>query len=246
MLTKQPIFQAMRINRFIASSGLCSRRQADRLIREGRVLVNGMPASTGMMIETGDRVTVDGRPLEPPSPQPGVVLAFHKPKGITSTSDPARRDNIIDFIGYPRRIFTVGRLDRDSRGLILLTDDGGLAHRIMHSRFGHEKEYVVTVDRKVSQDFLQTIKTGVPILGRTTLPCSAWMTGEYEFHIVLRQGLNRQIRRMCEVLGYRVTDLIRTRIMHITLGSLPEGSYRELTFKEKEELVRATSKESGR
>ncbi len=224
----------MRINRFIASSGLCSRRQADRYIQEGRVLINGSPARTGMLVEAGDLVTVDGRPLEPWSDGSKVVLAFHKPKGITSTSDPARRDNIISYINYPRRIFTIGRLDRDTRGLILLTDDGALAHRIMHSRFGHEKEYVVTVDRKIDEEFLQAIRSGVTILGRTTLPATAWKTGEREFHLILRQGLNRQIRRMCETLGYRVTDLVRIRIMHITLGSLAEGSFRELTHKEKE------------
>lgn len=236
----------MRINRYIASSGLCSRRQADQLIREGRVRVNGQPASAGMSVEDGDRVTVDGQAVFPPPTDSRVVLAFNKPRGITSTSDPARQDNIIAYINYPRRIFTVGRLDRDSRGLILLTDDGDLAHRIMHSRFGHEKEYKVTVDRGISEEFLQSMQTGVKILGRTTNPCKAWQTGEREFHIVLNQGLNRQIRRMAEALGYRVVDLVRVRIMNITLGSLPEGSYRELTFKEKRDLTELLEAKSAK
>ncbi len=236
----------MRINRFIASAGLCSRRNADKLIQEGRVRVNGAPARTGMVVSSGDLVTVDGRPLELAAPESRVVLAFHKPKGITSTSDPARRDNIISYVNYPRRVFTIGRLDRDTRGLILLTDDGELAHRVMHSSFGHEKEYVVTVDHKINEDFLQAMRSGVRILDQTTLPCTAWKTGEREFHLVLRQGLNRQIRRMCQALGFQVTDLIRIRIMHITLGTLAEGSFRELTHKEIGQLLQSVADKDGR
>lgn len=224
----------VRINRYIAASGVTSRRKADELIANGRVEVNGRPAQAGMTVGPDDRVTVDGKEIRPREDR--VVIAFNKPPGITSTSDPGRRDNIIDFINYPRRIFTVGRLDRDSRGLILLTDDGSLAHQIMHSSNKNEKEYQVTVDRPLTDDFLSQMEKGVRIGGRTTLPARAWRSGERSFHIVLCQGLNRQIRRMCEALGYQVTDLVRVRIMHITLGSLAEGTYRELTFKERQDL----------
>ncbi len=230
----------MRINRYIAASGLCSRRQADQMIQEGRVRVNGRPASPGQIIGPKDRVMVDGKLLSPLPAGQEVILAFNKPPGITCTADPQRKDNIIDFINYPERIFTIGRLDRDSRGLILLTNDGKLAHRIMHSSFGHEKEYEVQVDKRIDEAFLESMRQGVWIGGRKTLPCRAWQTGERTFHLALKQGLNRQIRRMCQALGYQVLDLIRVRILHITLGSLPQGAYRELGYKEKEELLRLT------
>lgn len=227
----------MRINRYLASAGLCSRRQADQMIRQGRVLINGKAAKLGFEVSLGDQVRVDGREIHLSPSEESLVLAFNKPRGITSTSDPTRRDNIISYINYPKRIFTVGRLDRDSRGLILLTDDGHLAHRIMHASFGHEKEYRVKVDREVTETFLEAMRSGVNILGQTTRPCKAWKSGPKEFHLVLNQGLNRQIRRMCQALDYQVTDLVRVRIMHITLGSQPEGSIRPLTHKEKEILV---------
>lgn len=227
----------MRINRYLASAGLCSRRQADQMIRQGRVLINGKAAKLGSEVSLGDQVRVDGREIRLSPSEESLVLAFNKPRGITSTSDPTRRDNIISYINYPKRIFTVGRLDRDSRGLILLTDDGHLAHRIMHASFGHEKEYRVKVDREVTEIFLEAMRSGVNILGQTTRPCKAWKSGPKEFHLVLNQGLNRQIRRMCQALDYQVTDLVRVRIMHITLGSQPEGSIRPLTHKEKEILV---------
>lgn len=227
----------MRINRYLASAGLCSRRQADQMIRQGRVLINGKAAKLGSEVSLGDQVRVDGREIHLSASEESLVLAFNKPRGITSTSDPTRRDNIISYINYPKRIFTVGRLDRDSRGLILLTDDGHLAHRIMHASFGHEKEYRVKVDREVTETFLESMRSGVNILGQTTRPCKAWKSGPKEFHLVLNQGLNRQIRRMCQALDYQVTDLVRVRIMHITLGSQPEGSIRPLTHKEKEILV---------
>ncbi len=230
----------MRINRYIASSGLCSRRQADQLIRENRVRVNGKAVSPGQVVGPKDKVTVDGKMLSPPASEDRVILAFNKPPGITCTADPDRRDNIIDLINYPRRIFTIGRLDRDSRGLILLTDDGLLAHRIMHSSFGHEKEYRVQVNKSVDESFLDSMRQGVRLGSQITLPCRAWKTGDREFHLALKQGLNRQIRRMCQALGYQVTDLLRVRILHITLGSLPQGAYRELGYKEKQELLRLT------
>ena len=228
----------MRINRYIASTGHSSRRRADQLIEEGRVTVNGVKAVLGMSIQEGDEVRVDGHVIRLIPEDERVVLAFHKPKGITCTSDRRRRDNIMDYINYPRRVFTVGRLDRDSRGLILLTDDGMLAHRIMHSSFGHEKEYKVTVDRPFDETFLDALREGVDLGGETTLPARAWRTDEQSFHLVIAQGLNRQIRRMCEALGYEVTDLIRLRVMHITLGSQKEGALRELSPKERQELFR--------
>lgn len=236
----------MRINRFISSSGYCSRRKADQLIAEGLVTVNGKKATAGMQVQDGDRVTVNGQPVRPFTGEIRVVLAFHKPRGLTSTSDPERSDNLIAYVNYPRRIFIAGRLDRDSRGLVLLTDDGDLAHRITHSRYGFEKEYIVTVDREINEGFLNKMRNGVSILGQTTLPCKAWRTGDREFHLVLRQGLNRQIRRMCEALGYQVTDLIRTRIANVTLGSQPEGSVRQLSFKEIRDLEAMGPHKSGR
>ncbi len=236
----------MRINRFIASSGHCSRRRADQLIEEGRVMVNGEKALMGMTIKKGDRVTVDGKDIVAIPDDERVVLVFHKPAGITCTSDPKRRDNIIDYIDYHKRIFTVGRLDRDSRGLILLTDDGILAHRIMHSSFGHEKEYRVTVDRPIDESFLNNMREGVMLEDQMTLPARAWQTAERTFHLVISQGLNRQIRRMCEALGYEVVDLLRVRVMHITLGSQKEGELRELSPKEKQELFKRLGMEDGR
>lgn len=230
--------KGIRINRYIASSGVCSRRRADQLVEEGRVRVNRKRALPGQVIGPEDTVTVDGRTVSSLPEEDRVILAFNKPKGITCTSDPSRRDSIIRFIDYPRRIFTVGRLDRDSRGLILLTDDGELAHQIMHSSHRHEKEYAVTVDKAVTETFLDALRRGVRIGDRTSLPSRAWKTGERAFHLVITQGLNRQIRRMCQAFGYQVTDLQRVRILHITLGSQPEGSLRELSHKEREELLR--------
>jgi len=232
------ITASMRINRYIAQAGICSRRVADRLIEQGRVTINGDTAVAGAKVQDGDVVTVEGSVVTLPHERDRVYIAFNKPVGITCTSDSRRRDNIISYINYPKRIFTVGRLDRDSSGLILLTDDGDLAYRLTRTEYGHEKEYRVSVDKRITSSFIEALQEGVPILDTITLPCRAWQTGEKEFRIVLIQGLNRQIRRMCEYFQYNVTDLERTRIMHIALGSQPVGSWRKLTPKETQELLR--------
>ncbi len=228
----------MRINRYVAQAGISSRRGADRLIDEGRITINGHVAVAGAQVQEGDVVAFDGVAISLPREDDRVYIAFNKPVGITCTSDRRRKDNIISYINYPKRIFTVGRLDRDSRGLILLTDDGDLAYRLTRTEYGHEKEYRVTVDKSITPSFIESIQKGVPILDTVTMPCRAWQTGDKEFGIILTQGLNRQIRRMCEHFRYSVTDLVRTRIMHIALGSQPVGIWRELTPKETEELLR--------
>lgn len=247
MISLAPVRLKMtRINRYIAQAGICSRRQADRLVEEGSVMINGVVAVPGAKVLAHDVVTVNGKAVDPPCEDSHVYLAFHKPAGITCTSDLSRNDNIISYIDYPTRIFTVGRLDRDSRGLILLTDDGDIAYHLTRTAYGHEKEYLVTVDRPVTQDFIDGLRRGVPVLGTVTLPCRAWKSDERAFRIILTQGLNRQIRRMCEYFGYHVTDLLRTRIMHITLGSQPAGSWRHLTPKETEELMRLCEMKADR
>ncbi|MGB4139100.1 MAG: pseudouridine synthase [Saccharofermentanales bacterium] len=228
----------MRINRYIAQAGICSRRGADRLIEQGRVTINGHNAVAGAKVQDGDVITIDGIVVTLPHENDRVYIAFNKPVGITCTSDLRRKDNIISYINYPKRIFTVGRLDRDSSGLILLTDDGDLAYRLTRTEHGHEKEYRVSVDKRITSSFIEGMQKGVPILDTITLPCRVWQTGEKEFRIVLTQGLNRQIRRMCEYFQYTVNDLERTRIMHIALGAQPVGSWRELTPKETQELLR--------
>ena len=218
------------LNKHLASTGLCSRREADRWIEAGRVAINGVTARRGNRVGEGDRVTLDGRPLgEKPR---AVYLALNKPPGITSTTDPRDPDNIIDFVGYPERIFMVGRLDKASTGLILLTNDGDIVNRILRAEHEHEKEYVVTVDKPLTDEFLRRMAGGVPILGTVTKRCRVERLGKQRFRIVLIQGLNRQIRRMCEALGYYVRTLKRVRIMHIRLGNLPVGRWRTLSPQE--------------
>lgn len=228
--------EGVRLNKFIAESGVASRRAADRLVEEGRVTINGRTAVLGDKVSEGDTVAVDGKVLG--GKRRDIVLAFNKPRGITCTSSQDDPDNIIDFIGYPERIYTVGRLDKDSEGLILLTNNGDLANLVMRSRAEHEKEYVVSVDRKVTDDFVRGMSSGVPILGRVTKRCLVERTGDREFRIVLRQGLNRQIRRMCGHFGYTVVRLRRVRVMCVELGDLPVGRYRELTDAERSELFK--------
>ena len=215
----------MRINRYIAQAGICSRRGADRLIEQGRVTINGHNAVAGAKVQDGDVITIDGIVVTLPHENDRVYIAFNKPVGITCTSDLRRKDNIISYINYPKRIFTVGRLDRDSSGLILLTDDGDLAYRLTRTEHGHEKEYRVSVDKRITSSFIEGMQKGVPILDTITLPCRVWQTGEKEFRIVLTQGLNRQIRRMCEYFQYTVNDLERTRILLIARGAQPVGSW---------------------
>lgn len=225
----------VRINKFLTEAGYCSRRAADKLIDRGRVTINGKVPELGTKIAPGDEVRVDGKLIERPEEKP-VYLAFNKPVGIVCTTDTRREpDNIIDYINYPTRIFPIGRLDKPSEGLILLTNDGDIVNKILRSRNEHGKEYRVQVDKPVTREFIQKMSSGVPILDTVTKKCKVRKEGDYIFNIVLTQGLNRQIRRMCEYLGYEVVKLKRIRVMNIKLN-LPVGQWRELTSAELREL----------
>lgn len=224
-----------RINKFLSEVGYCSRREADKLIEAGRVTINGEIPEMGTKIGPTDVVHVDGKLIKN-TKEEFVYLAFNKPVGIVCTTDTrVEKDNIIDFIKYPKRIFPIGRLDKPSEGLILLTDDGDIVNKILRASNNHEKEYIVTVDKPISQTFIKHMSEGVPILDTITKKCVVEKLGTYEFKIVLTQGLNRQIRRMCEYLNYEVETLKRVRIMNIKLD-IPVGEYRELTAKEFQEL----------
>lgn len=233
--------ESIRINKFLSEAGICSRRGADRMVEDGRVTINGTVAQLGDRIQPGQKVCVDGKPVSREDER--ILLAYHKPKGIVCTSAKKEKNNIIDYLNYPKRIYPIGRLDKDSEGLLLLTNDGELANEIMKARNYHEKEYEVTVSRPVTENFLRGMAGGVPILDTMTRKCQVEQTGKRSFRIVLTQGLNRQIRRMCEYFGYRVTKLVRVRIMNIYLGDLSVGKYRELTEKEWAELSAALKKD---
>jgi 23S rRNA pseudouridine2604 synthase len=222
------------LNKFISETGICSRREADRFIEEGRVTLNGKTAQKGNRVLPDDEVRINGKPLiaKPET----VYLAFHKPRGITCTTDRADPTNIIDFIGFRQRIFPIGRLDKDSEGLIFLTNDGDIVNKILRAGNHHEKEYLVTVDKAITPDFIAKMAVGVPILDTVTLPCKIRQEGTREFRIVLTQGLNRQIRRMCETLGYEVRTLLRIRIMHLWLDYIPVGQWRFFTKREIDEM----------
>ena len=227
---------AIRINKYLSEIGYCSRRAADRLIKEGKVTINGEIPELGTKIEEGDQVEVKGQRIERSTKQKNIYLAFNKPVGIVCTTD--RRfepNNIIDFIKYPARIFPIGRLDKPSEGLIFLTNDGDIVNKILRTRNNHEKEYIVCVNRPINSDFIRRMSTGVEILDTITKHCFVKQLGQKKFKIILTQGLNRQIRRMCECLGYRVLSLKRIRIMNINLD-LPSGKYREFTKEELSEL----------
>lgn len=226
----------IRINKFLSDAGLCSRREADRYIEEGRVKIDGVKAEIGSRVKPHSRVTLNGKPVE--NKDKRVLIAFNKPVGIVSTTSHKEPNNIVDFINYPTRIFPIGRLDKDSEGLILLTNDGDIVNSILRERYGHEKEYVVTVNKEITKDFVKQMSEGVPILDTVTKPCVIKIIDKYTFRIILTQGLNRQIRRMCEYLGYRVVRLVRVRIMNINLGRLKSGTWRNVTDKEMEELNR--------
>jgi 23S rRNA pseudouridine2604 synthase len=217
----------MRLNKFLAETGSCSRREADQWIEAGRVTVNGTAAVLGTQVEAGDEVRVDGRPLRARPKR--VYLALNKPVGIECTTDRDVPGNIVDFVAYPERIFPIGRLDKDSEGLILLTNDGDIVNTVLRAEHEHEKEYIVSVDRPLTPAFLAGMAAGVPILDTVTNPCKLTQVGRNTFRIVLTQGLNRQIRRMCEHFDYTVRRLQRVRIMHVHLGTLPVGQWRELT-----------------
>ena len=228
-----------RLNNYLADSGYCSRREADRLISEGRVRLDGRVGALGDRVQPGMAVTVDGKPLTGEGEK--VYLLLNKPRGIVCTADPREPMNVVDYLGYPLRVFPVGRLDKDSEGLLLLTSDGEIVNRMLRAAGGHEKEYEVQVDRPVTPDFVRRMSEGVPILDTVTLPCRVRRTGERSFNIVLVQGLNRQIRRMCEALGFNVTHLRRVRIMNLRLGRLQPGQWRAVTEDELNGLMERLS-----
>ncbi len=229
--------EGTRINKYLSEIGYCSRRAADKLIDEGRVTINGKVPEMGTKVLPGDEVSVDGKPTSQPT-QDFVYLAFNKPVGIVCTTDTrVEKNNIIDYINYPKRIFPIGRLDKPSEGLIFLTNDGDIVNKILRARNNHEKEYMVTVNKPINADFIRKMSSGVPILDTVTRKCEVEQLSKFKFRIVLTQGLNRQIRRMCEYLDYRVTKLKRVRIMNIPLD-LPVGKWRELSPKELKEINR--------
>ncbi len=225
--------ESIRLNKFISDSGLCSRREADRFIESGKVFINGRRAGIGEQVHPGDKVRVNGLELEPLQEEDMVLIALNKPVGITSTTEEAVRDNIVSYVNHSARIFPVGRLDKDSQGLIFLTNRGDLVNKILRAGNQHEKEYIVTVDKPLTDEVIFRLGHGVPVLGTTTKKCKVVREEAQVFRITLVQGLNRQIRRMCEYFGYTVTKLERVRIMNITLKGLPVGDWRELTEVEK-------------
>ncbi|RNF39665.1 23S rRNA pseudouridine(2604) synthase RluF [Planococcus salinus] len=227
----------MRINKFLSETGITSRRGADKFIEANRVTINGKPAELGSKVQEGDVVRVDGTIIEQPDQQ-YVYIALNKPVGITSTTERHIKGNIVDFVNHPLRIFHVGRLDKDSEGLILLTNDGDIVNEILRAENEHEKEYIVKVDMPVTESFLKKMEEGVEILDTKTLPAKAEKLSKYTFKLTIRQGLNRQIRRMCSALGYEVRNLRRIRIMNIQLGDLGVGEWRDLTDQERNELFK--------
>lgn len=235
--------EPVRLNKYLSEAGVCSRREADRLIASGRVTVDGRPGETGMKVWPGQRVCIGKKVVS--RQEEMVLLAVNKPVGIVCTEERRERNSIIRYLDYPVRITYIGRLDKDSRGLLLMTNNGDIINQIMRSANRHEKEYKVTMDREVTRDFLDRMAAGVPILDTVTRPCQVQKIGKYTFSIILTQGMNRQIRRMCEALGYQVKDLVRTRILNIRLGNLKEGEYRQVTDEELNELyeqIRGSSK----
>ena len=222
------------LNKYISSTGYCSRREADKLINEGLVTINGKPAQSGNRVGENDIVRVDTVIIK--QKQKTVYLAFNKPPGISSTTDRKDKYNIIDYLKYPSRIFPIGRLDKDSEGLIFLTNDGDIVNKILRAGNNHQKEYIVTVDKPVTSEFIQKMGNGVRILDTVTKKCIVKQEGKFVFKIILIQGLNRQIRRMTEALGFKVTKLVRTRIMNITLQGIKPGKWRYFTEKEINEI----------
>jgi 23S rRNA pseudouridine2604 synthase len=220
----------MRINKYLSERGLCSRREADSWVENGRVSINGVVATLGTKVQAGDAVKVDDRSIGGETAH--VYIALHKPVGIECTTDPRVPDNVIEFVAHRERIFPIGRLDKNSEGLLLLTNDGDIVNDLLRARHGHEKEYIVTVDRPVTDEFINAMARGVEILDRITAPCRVYRVSKNVFRIILTQGLNRQIRRMCEVLGYTVRRLIRVRFVNILLEGLAPGRWRNLSHAE--------------
>ncbi|MCA6423059.1 MAG: 23S rRNA pseudouridine(2604) synthase RluF [Flavobacterium sp.] len=232
-----------RINKFLSESGFCSRREADKLLEEGRITINGIVPEMGTKVSVDDEVRVDGKLVREKTEKP-VYLAFNKPVGIECTTNQNVRDNIVDYINYPKRIFPIGRLDKASEGLIFMTNDGDIVNKILRARNNHEKEYIVTVDRAITDTFIKKMSNGIPILDTVTRKCKVEQISKFVFRIILTQGLNRQIRRMCEYLDYEVTALKRTRIINITLD-IPVGRFRDLTdneIKQLNKLIEPSSK----
>ena len=226
--------ESVRLNKYLSEAGVCSRREADRLIESGKVTVDGVTAQMGMRVTAGQIVKVGKKTVSKQDEM--IVLAVNKPTGIGCTEDQRERDSIVRFLNYPVRVTYAGRLDKDSRGLLLMTNNGDIINQMMRAANRHEKEYKVTVDKEITEQFIKKMSEGVPILDTVTRPCTVKKIGKYTFSIILTQGLNRQIRRMCAAFGYEVKDLVRIRIMNIRLGSLKEGAYRKLTDEELEEL----------
>ena len=233
---KKSADEQIRLNKFLSDAGYCSRREADRLVEQGVVKVNGKTAVMGQKVTINDSIMVKGKNISREEEQ--ILIALNKPVGIECTTDLNNPDNIVDFINFDKRVYPIGRLDKNSQGLILLTNDGSIVNNILKGSNYHEKEYVVTVDKPVTDDFIKKMSTGVRILDRVTRPCKVTKVKKYVFNIVLTQGLNRQIRRMCGELGYNVQKLKRIRIMNIELGNLPVGQYRKVTDSELKELMR--------
>lgn len=232
-----------RLNKFISESGYCSRREADRLIEQGRVTINGKLPELGTKVVAGDVVNVDGKAIHamPENKSDRIYIAYNKPIGIICNTDTSVKDNITDAIGHRERIFPIGRIDKPSEGLIFLTNDGDIVNKILRAENAHDKEYLVTVDNPITDEFLKQMAKGVPILGTVTEPCQLTQKSATVFTLILTQGLNRQIRRMCEQLGYEVVKLRRTRIMNVELGRLKPGEWRNLTTEELEEINKAVS-----
>lgn len=239
---KNEIRDEVRLNKYISETGFCSRREADKLIEQGRVKIDGVKASTGMKVSKGQSVFIDGKPLKVENEL--VYIALNKPVGITCTTESKIKGNIVDFINHEKRIFPIGRLDKDSQGLIFMTNDGDIVNKILRAGNNHEKEYIVTVNKPITDEFIKGMSNGVPILGTVTKKCLVKKESKNSFRIILTQGLNRQIRRMCEYFGYEVKKLERIRIMNVSLGNLKIGSWRYLTKKELAEINRLTENSS--
>lgn len=236
--------ETLRLNKAISDTGFCSRREADRVIEEGRVTINGKEAVLGDRVTSQDDVRVDGRRIKFKNPEESIYIAFNKPKGITCTTERNVHGNIIDFIRHPKRIFPIGRLDKPSEGLIFLTSDGNIVNKILRAGNQHEKEYIVTVNKPITPEFLRKMGNGVPVLDTITAKCFIKKESDFVFKIILTQGLNRQIRRMCEYLNFEVTKLKRIRIMNISLQNIPVGKWRNLSPDELEEIMRMVESSS--
>ena len=234
-----------RLNKYISESGLCSRRAADRYIEQGNVFINGRKAKVGDQVFFGDVVTVNGQTIEPKEVENSILIAYNKPVGITSTTEAGVKSNMVDHVNHSERVFPIGRLDKDSQGLIFLTNNGDIVNKILRAGNNHEKEYVVTVNKPITELFINGMGKGVPVLGMMTKKCKVTKESTFTFKIVLVQGLNRQIRRMCEHFGFEVTKLERTRIMNVTLKGIPVGEWRELTPAEQTEIFNLVAKSSS-